>query len=491
MITIFTLILCTTIICAEQSLSDLSSARDIDYTFFNDPYLLEQHIQQPLYDLTKVGLSVDGLAPDAAKPIIDSAEAEEVDFSFFNDPYALDKFRTDLPVKAKFSGYVAHAAWWDSRQIIQFGDGYNMLYPKKRDFDPDCRDINARGQANMTMIETRQRIELFGPKILGAKSFAYIETSFFGNGIVINRLRMRSAFVQLTWPDSKVLLGQFWHPIFIIKTFPLTVSFDAGVPIAPFTRNPQVRFTYFKGNKEFLVAALAQMNFKSNGPIGFSTTYLRNARLPILIARAAYDTEKVYAGVGASFMRLKPRIKSNTGFRVNESINSANITAFATVKFEPVELRQQFLLAQNAVDLTLLNGFAVSSVEPITDKRRYTNINAASYWIDININRQIEPGLFIGILKNLGARRNIIPCITDLQTGVEEKTIYGLDVDSEQIDTLFRIAPRCRFHILPIDFATEVEYTRATFGCLDRRGRVKNADPIANTRLLFSASYYF
>ncbi len=473
----------------EQPIMDPSEAREVDYSFFNDPYILEQQAQQPLYDLNEVGVSADGVSADAEKPIVDITETTEVDFSYFNDPYAFDKFRTGLPIKAKFGGYVQHSSWWDSRQGVEAGDGYVFIYPKKRKFDVDCRDINARGEFNMTMIETRLRGEFFGPEILGAETFAYIESDFFGSGVVINRMRLRHAFIQMTWQDhSKILLGQFWHPTFVVKCFPLTVSFDGGIPYEPFSRNPQVRYTNFEGNKELLIAAIAQLQFTSNGPIGFSSTYLRNARLPILIARAAYDTERIYAGGGVTFQRLQPRIESDKGFRVNEYINSAQAFAFATVKFEPVEIRQKLTFAQNANNLAMLSGFAVTSVNPTTDERHYTNTAVAAYWMDININKQIEPGLFIGVSKNLGAQRDIIQCIKDPATGEEQSTIYSF---GEDIDLTFRVAPRIRFHVLPVDFATEIEYSWASFGCLDNRAKVQNTDPVANTRLLFTAYYYF
>lgn len=472
-----------------QPIVDISESRDVDYSFFNDPYLMEQYAQQPLYDLTQVGISADGVAADAEVPIVDISESDDVDFSYFNDPYAFEKFRTGLPIKAKFGGYVQHSAWWDSRQAVESGDGYVFIYPKKAEFDVDCRDINARGEFNMTMIETRLRGEFFGPEVLGAESFAYIESDFFGSGVVINRMSLRHAFIQLTWPShSKILLGQFWHPIFVVKNFPLTVSFDGGIPLEPFSRNPQVRYTNFKGNKELVVAAIAQLQFTSNGPIGFSSTYLRNARLPMLLVRGAYDTDRIYAGAGITFQRLHPRIESDKGFRVNEYINSAQAFAFAAVKFEPLEIRQQLTFAQNANNLAMLSGFAVTSVNPTTDERHYTNTAVVAYWMDINMNKKIEPGIFMGVSKNLGARRDVIQCIKDPATLEETSTIYSF---GEDIDVLFRVSPRVRFHVLPIDFATEIEYTWASFGCLDNRAQVKNTCPVSNTRLLFTAYYYF
>lgn len=471
---------------SEKPIIDPRESQDVDFSFFNDPYLTEQYEKQPLTDLSKLG--IDDTGNDAGAPIVDAAESRDVDFSFFNDPYAFEKFR-DLPIKAKFGGFVQYSSWWDSRQVNAVADGYVCLFPLPKLFDVDCKDINARGDANGGFLETRLRGEFYGPKVLGAESYAYLESDFIGSGVVANRLRIRHALMKFTWPNgSEILLGQYWNPAFEVRCYPLTVSFGVGEPNAVFARNPQIRYRYAKDHKEFILAAVAQIDAVNTGPIGPSSTYLRDSRLPMLYARGAYDSERVYAGALVSFERLVPRLASNKGYRVNESINSAVALLFAKVIFGSLEIRQNLIFSQNANNLVLLGGYGVTSVNPATDERKYTNLNTLTYWMDINIKRKIEPGLFIGIAKNLGAHKDVIPCITSPSTGVQEATVYGLGVD---IDTLVRIVPRVRWHILPVDFCAEIEVIRAAYGCLNEKAQVKNTDPTTNIRLLFTTYYYF
>lgn len=423
--------------------------------------------------------------------VVDTTESLDIDFSFFNNPFAFATFY-DRQIKAKFGGYIQYSSWLDSRQVLAVSDGFFWLYPEKKIFDPDCRDINAKGQYNASFLDTRLHGEFYGPKILGAESYAYLETSFWAFDIdAVNRMQIRHAFIKLTWTESELLLGQYWHPALNIKCFPFMISYGDGAPNALVSRNPQIRYTFTQGRKELVFAAAAQVtaDFTNIGPIGFSSIYLRNARLPMLIARAAYNNDKkFYAGICLAFERLKPRLISNTGYRVHESINSAVAQLFTTVIFEPLEIRQQLIYAQNATNLVLLGGYAVTEIDPVTDARKYTHISSLSYWIDINMNRQIEPGIFIGITKNLGASKEIIQCIPDPSTGIQESTVYAIGPD---INTVVRIAPRIRFHIAPIDWAMEIEYCRATYGCLNEKAQVKNTNPVANIRLLFAAYYYF
>lgn len=438
--------------------------QQIDYTFFNNPITNE------------------------TRELVDSQESQDIDFSFFNNPYAFENFKK-LAIKAKISGYTEYIAWWSNRQGVGDGDVFEIIFPERPEYDADCRDINARGQHSMTVLDTRFRGEFFGPHIFGASTFAFIESDVFGFDFTNLRFRIWHAFLQFSWQNSKLLLGQFWHPFSVVNTFPPTITIDNGSPVTPNCRNPQIRYTIIHGNKKLLIAALAQHQFASDGPDGHSSIYLRNARVPILVARAVYDNKNhIYAGIGALFQRLKPRIKSDTDYQVNESINSVQASLFATIKFEPLEIRQQLTFAQNGNNLNLLGGFAVTDVEPVTDLRHYTNINAISYWIDININRLIEPGIFMGVVKNMGARTNIIPCLKNPDTDIEISTIYSLGKD---ISTVFKCYPRIRFHILPVDFAFEFEYTRTTYGCIDEMGKVKNIEPVNHIRGLFASYYYF
>jgi hypothetical protein len=442
------------------------------------------------YEIEPAELTPEATPEQIATPAENYDPRLAASYGYFEDPYALNNYE-NLPIKGKFSGYVQYGSWWDSRQIAQLADDYILAYPKRALYDADCQDINAQGDFNMTMLETRLRAELYGPKVLGAKTLGYIECDFFGDLILVNRYRLRNAFIRMKWPEVTGIFGLFWHPMFVLKTFPLTISFDGGLPMEPVSRCPQVTFTIHNKKTSLLLAAMAQLTFTSNGPLGYTSIYLRNSRTPSLCARLSHKFNHLYCGAGINYLRLVPRLESNTGYKVHESINSVSAFGFATLKFEPLEIRTQLTYAQNASDRLMISGYAVSSVNPTTDERTYTNIAALGYWLDINVNRKIEPGLFIGITKNLGAQQPIIPCIFDPITGVEESTVYAFLDHSENIDIVFRIAPRVRFHILPADFAFELEYTRASWGCMNTSGKVQNANPVGNIRALFTTYYYF
>ena len=79
------------------------------------------------------------------------------------------------------------------------------------------------------------------------------------------------------------------------------MSFNTGAPFQPFSRNPQIRFSYAIDEVKFIVAVIAQRDFQSNGPGGFSSIYLRNSVIPNLHAQVQYSSNGHLAGVGIDY----------------------------------------------------------------------------------------------------------------------------------------------------------------------------------------------
>ena len=147
--------------------------------------------------------------------------------------------------------------------------------------DKNGDDINAASSFNMLSIQTRLMGKITGPEAFGAKTSGLIEGEFFGTSDGdTNGFRLRHGYVKLNWATSELIIGQFWHPMFITESFPEVVSFNTGVPFQPFNRSPQIRFTQQFGAWSVAATALAQRDFLSNGPDGASSTYARNAAVP-------------------------------------------------------------------------------------------------------------------------------------------------------------------------------------------------------------------
>ncbi|MEZ5149406.1 MAG: hypothetical protein R2759_20645 [Bacteroidales bacterium] len=162
------------------------------------------------------------------------------------------------------------------------------MYPAAESPDINGDDINASPKFNILSIQTRLKGAITGPDAFGAKTSGLIEGAFFGNiGTDINGFRLRHAFVKLTWTNTELLVGQYWHPMFVTSCFPGTVSFNTGAPFQPFARNPQIRLKQSFGDLNLIITAMEQVDFVDGGPDVKTATlnvasprYLINSGMP-------------------------------------------------------------------------------------------------------------------------------------------------------------------------------------------------------------------
>src|SRR5512143_3789733 len=383
------------------------------------------------------------------------------------------------------SGFVKTDIFYDSRQTTSIREGHYLLFPKGPAPGPDGVDANARGQFNILSIQTRVAAKATGPDALGAKTSAYIEAEFFGTSEAdLNGLRLRHGYVKLNWPRTELMVGQFWHPLFVTECFPDVVSFNTGAPFQPFNRSPQVRVTQAFGRLSLAATALAQRDFTSNGPDGASSIYLRNAALPELNLKLQFaarndarGTETV-AGASADLMRIAPRIVTAAGYATEEGLTGLAAMAFFKQRWPKWTWKAEAVWGQNLHHLTMLGGYGVREVlDPVLLNWSYTSVATFSAWTEVQTNGgPWQTGLFAGYSKNLGSRHEI--------TG-------AFFARGSNIDELYQLSPRLLYNIGKVRLAGEVELTAASYGAADPFGKVLDARFVRNVRLLLAAYYFF
>lgn len=378
-----------------------------------------------------------------------------------------------------FSGFVKTDIMYDTRQTTAIREGHFLLYPAPELMDKNNEDINSKSNLNILSIQTRLTGKITAPDAFGAKTSGQIEGEFFGTTDGdINGFRLRHAFLKLDWENTSLLVGQTWHPMFVTEMFPGVVSFNTGVPFQPFSRNPQIRFSYTVDEIKFILAAVAQRDFQSNGPGGFSTNYLRNSVIPNLHAQVQYSTKGHLAGVGIDFKKLTPRLVTTKNVKTDESVSGFSALGFLKLNLDPVTLKAQGIYGQNIPDLMQIGGYAVKSTDAATGVETYTSLSNFTVWGEISTGKQTEYALFFGYSKALGASDNI--------TGA----YYGRATD---IENIFRISPRIQFNSEKTRISTEVEYTSAGYGTPNNlnMGKIENVKTVSNLRLLLAFYYFF
>jgi hypothetical protein len=163
--------------------------------------------------------------------------------------------------KAEFSlgGYVKLEGYWDSSQ--------NNAYM----YAAVARNNNVQGthgHFNMRSQESRFNFTIKGPKVFGAQTTGFIEMDFDGTTDNANvsssgtwQARVRHAMFRLNWPDTELLLGQYWG---LFDNF-IPESADDG-PMMQYTtaldRIPQIRLTQ-KFASDWTVAGLIGLPLNS------------------------------------------------------------------------------------------------------------------------------------------------------------------------------------------------------------------------------------
>jgi len=151
---------------------------------------------------------------------------------------------------AEFSlgGFIAMYAIWDSTQMNS-----NLSQPVARNNDPN----NQHGRLKFSAERTRMHFTIKGPKVWGAQSTGFIEWDFDGGGqeYIFNgapgggwasphkaRVRVRHLMFRLNWPDTELMLGQYWS--LLADDAPEAAKpGTSGIPGMIWFREPQIRLT--------------------------------------------------------------------------------------------------------------------------------------------------------------------------------------------------------------------------------------------------------
>ena len=142
------------------------------------------------------------------------------------------------------NGFIKMDYMADSRQNVTAREGHFLLFPYAESLDENGDDINASSNFNALAIQTRLTGNITGPDFFKMKTKGVIEGAFFGHSNSdVNGFRLRHAFFTLSNEKIEILMGQYWHPMFVTACYPKTYSFNTGVPFQPFSRNPQIRLS--------------------------------------------------------------------------------------------------------------------------------------------------------------------------------------------------------------------------------------------------------
>ena len=379
-----------------------------------------------------------------------------------------------------FKGFVKSDYWYDSRQVVASREELFLFYPQNVDLDINGKDVNAEDYVNFSPVTSRLTGIISGPDAFGARTSGLIEGDFSGvTNADINGFRLRHAFAKLRWEKYELLFGQFWHPMFVTEVFPNVISLNTGAPFQPFIRSPQLSITRYFNKMNIQLSFLSQRDNASDGPIGFNGVYMRNALVPNLHLQTQYKSDAHVVGVAADWKTLRPRLateKPDSVYITKEQISSYAFMAYWKFKKDKFTWRCKSIYGQNLTEHLLMGGYAVRSIDPITEKEKYTPTNHLYMWGNIQYGEKIVYGLFGGYLMNRGTCHE--------NTG----KYYAR---GHNIAYVYRVAPSVSWISNTVQLSFEPEYTVAAYGKPDTKGIVNDSEEVANLRLLLTLFYFF
>ena len=398
----------------------------------------------------------------------------------------------------KVGGFIRTDMYWDSRMTTGPRESMLLFFPRNEQLNEAGKDINAIPNFNWGAMGSRLSASITAPDFLGAKVTGLTEVEFIGQADAqTNVLRMRHAWVNLDWGKSKLLVGQFWHPMFRAETMPLCVSLNVGASVGPLARNPQVRFTQAL-SETFSVQATAftERDFLSVGPDGGSTVYQKHALVPsanLTLMHRATDGNFI-VGAGAGLKTIKPYNVHNvrTAERVDGLLSSFAANLFMGCAVGDFTFRLNGFYGGNMSDMMLPGGYAVLKSTDIDKIREmeYTPFNTLAATLDVgySVHKNLKIGISGGMNMNLGTA-------DEFAVANSTFTTWG-----SHINQMMRVAPRATYQAGRVQFGAEVEFTQAAFG-KDReyinetkttwQGKWAETTNVSNLRFLLATTLFF
>lgn len=390
----------------------------------------------------------------------------------------------------KFYGQIRTDLFYNSRSNAELVDGLFHMYPLDVRPDANGDDLNDNPEGNFYTMYTRLGLDMTGPEIgKGVKTAAKVEVDFRGGGTTFYVIRLRQAYFRLAYKDVSLLMGQAWHPFFG-DVSPQVLNLNTGAPFQPFSRAPQVAFTYASPvGLRVKLTALWQSQYSSVGPksnvtgeTGYMKSYkfLKYGCVPEFALNLDYERNGFLAGVGMDLLSIVPRREAQLKdkiYKVDERITTVSAEAHLRWKNDNWFVAAKTVLGQNFTQGCGVGGYAITGIDPKNGSQTYAPVKVSSSWLNVVYGKKWRPGLFLGYLKNHGTDE---PVLGVLGTGVGE----GLDKVATASAELSYNLPHWRFGV-------EYTFTRAWYGDLGEEAKPVSLHSLDNHRFLFMAQFQF
>ena len=388
----------------------------------------------------------------------------------------------------KLYGFIRNYMAFDSRESVS-GTGDLFYYiPKNVNMnEAGTEDLNAVPSFRFLSLTSRLGVDVTGYSIENVHFGAKIEADFysglssasdikgyFPSNTKISgtaTMRLRQAYATVTWKDLgeegenslALKMGQAWHPMG--ADFPHVFSLEVGAPFGPFSRTPLVQADYNLGKNWTLTgAALTQMQYNSQGPVGASPIYMKYGMTPEIYAGLTYKSNGFLIRGGVDVLSIKPRYYDSekvgntykSTVRVSDRKTSVLGFVFTQYSKDKFSVRAKSTFGQGGEHLNLMTGYAKIG-ENSDGSWEYASLRNSSSWLSMSYGKKWQGVFFLGYMKNLGLAE-------EASAPLAKEDVYFFSSGFSNINQIYRINPQLIYNIGKMNLGVEYQFTSVQYG---------------------------
>lgn len=405
--------------------------------------------------------------------------------------------QNETTAKFKPYGFIRNYAVFDSREVKAGTEDLYFYMPKDKSVLENGKDNNENPSFRFLALTTRLGLDVTGYQYGDMNLSGKVEADFYAKSGSTAILRLRQAFVGLTWNklgregnDSFLLtIGQTWHPM--AADMPHIVNLETGAPFNPFNRSPQLMANYSFDKKVTLSGGILYgMQYLPVGPtsntnlsVTKSADFMKYGLVPEVYAGVTFKPNSRFtAKVGANLFSIKPRWKDEHG-SLDDRLTTVSPFVFLQYSGKNgFQLRAKSILADAGEHMNLLTGYGVSRIN--TDGSwDYTPMRSTASFVSAQYGKKWQVMGMVGYMRLLGTSEDLV----DLDH------FWFNNSGEKNIRQMFRATPTIAYNMGKLTFAVEYNLTGAEFGSdMDSNGLVqKDLHWVFNHRILTMVKFTF
>ena len=388
----------------------------------------------------------------------------------------------------KLYGFIRNYFTYDSRESVS-GTGDLFYYLPKDVNMKDGIDLNDTPSFVYLSLTSRLGVDVtgyqignvaFGAKIEGDfysglssvddKKFPDVKNWFPANTKISGTAtaRLRQAYATVTWKDLPLneeakasvglKIGQAWHPM--AADIPHIFSLEAGAPFGPFSRTPLVQMDANLGNHFVLsAAAIWQMQYQSQGPVGASAIYMKYGMTPEVYAAVGVKGKNYLVRAGADLLSIKPRVfgkVDDVTVRVSDRKTSLLYYIYSQYTKGKFGLKLKSTYGEGGEHMNLMSGYAKVGENP-DGSWEYASLRSSSTWLSMIYGKKWQGVLMLGYTKTLGLA-------DPLEANIAASDVYFCGNGFSNINQIYRINPQIVYNVGKMNIGLEYQWTAVQYG---------------------------